>query len=114
MSAAFLSGLLRLEITNLSIGRGLLLGSFGFPIASDHVSSPLGFLLIGLPPSPWHIRKLLMSKVSTAIVCASLCLGRFSHAQEAASDLILHHGKIVAVDDRFSIHEAIAVRDGHI
>jgi predicted amidohydrolase YtcJ len=55
-----------------------------------------------------------MSKVSTAIVCASLCLGRFSHAQEAASDLILHHGKIVAVDDRFSIHEAIAVRDGHI
>jgi hypothetical protein len=55
-----------------------------------------------------------MRKVSTAIVCACLCVGRFSHAQEAAPDLILHHGKIVTVDDLFSIHEAMAVRDGHI
>lgn len=55
-----------------------------------------------------------MSKLSTAIVCASVCIGRFSHAQEAAPDLILHHGIIVAVDDRFSIHGAIAVRGEHI
>jgi predicted amidohydrolase YtcJ len=34
--------------------------------------------------------------------------------QESAPDLILHHGKIVAVDDRFSIHEAIAIQDGRI
>jgi hypothetical protein len=41
-------------------------------------------------------------------------LGHFARSQEAAPDLILHDGKIVSVDDRFSIHEAIAVHDGHI
>jgi predicted amidohydrolase YtcJ len=35
-------------------------------------------------------------------------------AQGDAADLILHHGKIVTVDDRFSIREAVAVRDGKI
>jgi predicted amidohydrolase YtcJ len=34
--------------------------------------------------------------------------------REQAPDLILHHGKIVTVDDRFSIREAVAVRDGRI
>jgi predicted amidohydrolase YtcJ len=55
-----------------------------------------------------------MNKVTSGIVGVCLCVGRFSDAQEAAPDLILHHGKIVTVDDRFSIQEAIAVRDGHI
>jgi predicted amidohydrolase YtcJ len=32
----------------------------------------------------------------------------------APPDLIVHHGKIVAVDDRFSIHEAMAIRAGEI
>jgi len=32
----------------------------------------------------------------------------------AAPDLILHHGKIVTVDDRFSIREAVAIKDGRI
>ena len=31
-----------------------------------------------------------------------------------APDLIVHHGKIVSVDDRFSIHGAMAVREGRI
>ena len=31
-----------------------------------------------------------------------------------AVDLIVHHGKIVSVDDRFSIYEAMAVTDGKI
>ncbi len=31
-----------------------------------------------------------------------------------AVDLIVHHGKIVSVDDRFTIHEAMAVTDGKI
>lgn len=31
-----------------------------------------------------------------------------------APDLILHHGKVVTVDDRFSIREAIVVKDGRI
>ena len=32
----------------------------------------------------------------------------------ADADLILHHGRIVAVDPRFSVHAALAVRDGRI
>lgn len=34
-------------------------------------------------------------------------------AQEPA-DLLLHHGKIAVVDDAFSIHQAIAIRDGRV
>jgi predicted amidohydrolase YtcJ len=30
------------------------------------------------------------------------------------ADLILHHGKIVTVDEKFSVCEAVAVKDGHI
>ena len=55
-----------------------------------------------------------MNSVSIAIVGVCLCVGSFTDAQEAAPDLILHHGKVVTVDERFSIQEAIAVRDGHI
>ena len=35
-------------------------------------------------------------------------------ALEFAPDLVLHNGKIVTVDDRFSIREAVAVYDGKI
>jgi hypothetical protein len=35
-------------------------------------------------------------------------------AQEPPADLILHNGKVVTVDDRFSIREAVAVRGEHI
>lgn len=34
--------------------------------------------------------------------------------QAAEADLILHGGKVATVDDRFSIHQAIAVRDGRV
>jgi predicted amidohydrolase YtcJ len=37
------------------------------------------------------------------------------HSLPAAdADLILHHGKIVTVDKKFSIHQALAVKDGRI
>ena len=38
------------------------------------------------------------------------------HTARAAdhADLILHHGKIVTVDKQFSIHQALAIRDGRI
>lgn len=55
-----------------------------------------------------------MKTVWAAIIAASAGFARLSQAQEAPADLILHHGKIVTVDDRFSIGEAIAVRDGRI
>ena len=43
-------------------------------------------------------------------------LGFIALAARAAEtpELIVHHGRIVSVDDRFSIHEAMAVRDGKI
>ena len=48
-----------------------------------------------------------------AFTCVLLIgLQFFAHAAEA--DLILHHGKVVTVDERFSIHEAIAVEAGRI
>jgi predicted amidohydrolase YtcJ len=43
-------------------------------------------------------------------VCAvPLCI-----SQGTAPDVILHNGKIVSVDGRFSIHQAIAIREGRI
>jgi len=36
------------------------------------------------------------------------------HLFAAQADLILHHGKVVTVDDAFSVQEAIAVREGRI
>jgi predicted amidohydrolase YtcJ len=35
-------------------------------------------------------------------------------AVAADADLILHHGKVVTVDKPFSVHQAIAVRDGRV
>ena len=48
----------------------------------------------------------------TAFFALLTCLESFGCAAEA--DLILHHGKIAAVDERFSIHEALAVEGGRI
>ncbi len=45
----------------------------------------------------------LMLRVISAAVGASLCLGWMHSVQEEPPDLILHHGKLVTVDDRFSI-----------
>jgi hypothetical protein len=39
-------------------------------------------------------------------------LAALAHA--APASLILHHGKVITVDDRFSIHEAVAVSDGRL
>jgi predicted amidohydrolase YtcJ len=51
---------------------------------------------------------------TSAILVFSIFLAWRALAQDPTADLILHHGKIVTVDDRFSIHEAIAVREGRI
>ena len=49
----------------------------------------------------WHILSLLL-----IVLLVFPCL--------AEPDLILHNGKVVSMDTAFSIHEAIAVRDGRI
>src|SRR3954463_12888141 len=38
----------------------------------------------------------------------------FHSARAVDADLILHHGKILTVDSAFSIHSAMAIRDGSI
>jgi hypothetical protein len=45
---------------------------------------------------------------------ASLVAPLLQPVDDEAADLILHHGKIVTVDQRFSIAEAISVKDGRI
>jgi predicted amidohydrolase YtcJ len=45
---------------------------------------------------------------------AGLALLAAAPAGAAEADLILHHGKVVTVDPKFSIHEALAVKDGRI
>ena len=50
------------------------------------------------------------------LLATMLVLGSalFSATAAEAPDLILHNGKIAAVDEQFSIHRAIAIRDGRI
>ena len=45
---------------------------------------------------------------------ASVALQTAPRAQQSAADLILTNGKIVTVDERFTIAQAVAVRDGRI
>jgi phosphatidylserine/phosphatidylglycerophosphate/cardiolipin synthase-like enzyme len=49
-----------------------------------------------------------------AVFCACLFVGLPTAAQTQRVDLLLHNGKVVTVDDRFSIHQAIAVLDGKV
>src|SRR5437870_13285673 len=48
-----------------------------------------------------------------AVLLASLICG-CAKEQQTQADLILYHGKIVTVDQNFSIQQAIAVKDGKI
>ncbi len=52
-----------------------------------------------------------MLRVLPLVLC---CLGLVARLSGAEADLILHHGKVVPVDPAFSIHEAIAVKDGRV
>src|SRR6516225_5369186 len=47
-----------------------------------------------------------------ALVTALMCV--VLHGQQASPDLILFNGKIITVDDRFSIAQAVAVRGDRI
>ena len=54
-----------------------------------------------------RLRSRALSGPAAAILLAAC-------AAPEPADLVLHNGKIVTVDDAFSIHEAVAVRDGRI
>src|SRR5206468_3105569 len=49
------------------------------------------------------LRTALLALVSTSL-----------GVRAADADLILHHGSVVTIDQKFSVHEAVAVRDGRI
>ena len=55
----------------------------------------------------WSRRKFLGA-------AGALTLSGAAHAQGEAADLVLFNGKIVTVDDAFSIRQAIAIKDGRI
>ena len=55
-----------------------------------------------------------MKKVLSLLLFGGACILQSLYSQEAAPDLILHHGRIVTVDDHFSIREAIAIRQGRV
>ena len=47
-----------------------------------------------------------------AVLILALTLPPATRAADA--DLILHNGKVVAVDAKFAVHQALAVKDGKI
>jgi predicted amidohydrolase YtcJ len=51
----------------------------------------------------------VISSISLLLVSAAL-----SWVDAPHPDLILHHGKIITVDKQFSIHQALAIQNGHI
>jgi predicted amidohydrolase YtcJ len=53
-------------------------------------------------------------RVLTLILLSLSCLCLHTTAQAAQADLILHNGKIVTVDNQFSVQQAIAIKDGRI
>ncbi len=57
---------------------------------------------------------MLVRLVTSSLVWASCFLLPASGLIAQSPDLILHHGKIVTVDAKFSIAEAVAIRDGRI
>src|SRR5437867_6375787 len=55
-----------------------------------------------------------MATRMAALVTGLAVLLAVDRSQAADADLILHHGKIVTVDPKFSIREGLAIKDGRI
>ena len=50
----------------------------------------------------------------TLFLLAVLVVSAPGVGAQPAADLVLHNGKIAAVDDAFTIHQAVVIRDGRI
>lgn len=48
------------------------------------------------------------------LLVVTMVPGLPARAAGSAADLILHHGKVASVDAKFSVHQALAVREGRI
>jgi len=49
-----------------------------------------------------------------ALLCAGLSFATSAAVQSQHVDLLLHNGKVLVVDDAFSIRQAVAVRGGTV
>jgi len=57
----------------------------------------------------------MINRIHIVLTCSVLVVGPAASVLSAAdADLILHHGKIVTVDQKFSLHEALAVQGTRI
>ena len=56
------------------------------------------------------MRPILLASLVAAVVGASIAM----QAQQPAADIVLTNGKIITVDDQFSIAQAVAVRGDRI
>src|SRR5687768_14268535 len=59
------------------------------------------------------MKKRATTQWTTAVLVVAVLLGA-GHAQEPPADLILSNGKVITVDDRFTIAQAVAVRGDRI
>ncbi len=55
-----------------------------------------------------------MPEISNRLILGLVLVSLGACAEPQPADLVLHNGKIVTVDDAFSIQQAVAVRDGRI
>src|SRR5262245_22625208 len=63
----------------------------------------------------WRLFKDLLMRPNAIALLAGVWLVLVAAAAAAAdADLILHRGKIITVDKKFSIHQALAIKDGRI
>src|SRR5262245_60425921 len=56
----------------------------------------------------------LHSRLIVIVLSATACASALLHAQQSAPGLILTNGKIITVDERFSVAQAIAVKGERI
>jgi predicted amidohydrolase YtcJ len=56
----------------------------------------------------------MLRLVRIALLCAGLSFAGSASGQSQHVDLVLHNGKVLVVDDAFSIRQGIAVRDGKV
>jgi hypothetical protein len=57
---------------------------------------------------------IMKHKTASTLLAATLVIGAALSGQQPPADLVLTNGKIITVDDRFSIAQAVAVRGERI
>src|ERR1051326_290660 len=81
-------------------------------MASD---TPIGQGSIGLSYAPSDSRTRVMLRFALSLVVIGFASGIvLADEPKGPADLIIHHAKVVTVDAKFTVAEAVAVKDGRI